>query len=206
MKGRWWLILGVALGVAISIGRVPYVAGAARSLANTTQRLVASGGHDIIRSAATHGAPQRVVLGISALVALIVPGLTALGLVAAAKGTLVLRRIVAVILAALGASVFFYQPHGTALGALALALAVGGVALALSGPLLVAPLCALAGLIGGEYLPRLVRTHLSVPNTVVRQLHEALFANPGAPAWLRVVALIVAVAPFAVGLRLVLSR
>jgi len=92
------------------------------------------------------------------------------------------------------------------LGALVLALGIAGLAVALSGPLVVAPLCALAGLIGGEYLPHLVSSHPTVPNAVVRDLHEALFANPGAPAWMRVVALIVAVAPFALGLRLVLSR
>jgi hypothetical protein len=199
------LIIGTALGVAISIGQVPYVAGAARSLANTAQRLMASAGHDVIKAAAGHGAPERVILGFSALLALLIPGATALVLVVAAKGTLLLRRIVALLLAALGAAAFFYQPHGTALGALALALAIAGVAVTLSGPLVVAPLCALAGLIGGEYLPRLVSSHPTVPNAVVRSLHEALFANPAAPAWMRVVALIVAVAPFALGLRLVLS-
>jgi hypothetical protein len=206
MKGRWWMIVGVVAGVAVSVGHLPYLAGAARSLANTAQRLVASGGHHLITEVASHGAPQRVVLGSSAVVALLVPGATALLLVVAAKGTLRLRRIVALILVALGAATFFYQPHGSALGALVLAFAAAGIAVALSGPVLVAPLCALAGLIGGEYLPHLLSRHPTVPHAVVSELHQALLSNPGAPAWLRVAALVVAVAPFAVGIRLVLSR
>jgi hypothetical protein len=206
VKGHLWLLVGVVVGVAISLGHIPYLAGAARSLANTAQRLVASGGQHIINSVADHGASQRVVLGISALIALLLPGVTALLLIVAAKGTLRLRSLIALALVALGASTFIYQPHGTAAGALALALAVGGIAVALSGPLVVAPLAGLAGLIGGEYLPRLVSTHPTVPSAVVRQLHEALLSNPGAPTWMRVVALIIAVAPFAIALRLVLSR
>lgn len=206
MKARAWMIVGALVGVGISAGRVPYLAGAARSLANTAMRVVGSAGTHLIDAAANHGAGLRTVLGITAVVALLLPGVTALLLVVAARATARIRSLIALALAALGAAAFFYQPKGTAAGALVLALAVGGLAVALSGPFLVAPLAGLAGLIGGEYLPRLFTNHPSVPAGVVSDLHRALLSSPGTPGWTQVLALIVALLPFAAALRLILRR
>lgn len=206
MRARFWMIAGAAVGVGISVGRVPYLAGAARSLANTAQRVIGSAGTHLIDAVANHGAPLRVVLGITAVIALLLPGVTALALVVAARGTARVRSLIALALAALGAAAFFYQPKGTAAGALVLALAVGGLAVALSGPLLVAPLAGLAGLIGGEYLPHLLSGHPTVPAAVVSDLHEAFVASAGTPGWIQVLALAIAVIPFALALRLLLRR
>ncbi len=206
MKGRIWLVVGVVVGVGVAVGDVRYLAGAARSLADDTQRLVATGGSALANAVATTGAPLRVVDGLSAVVAVLVPGVAALLLVLAARGTLRLRAVIAVALAGLGAVSFAYQSTGHALGVVLLTLAVAVVAVALTGPLVAAPLCTLAGLIGGEFLPRLLTGNGSgLPNRPVAELHQALFADPAAPLWLRVVLSVVAVIPFALGVRLILK-
>ena len=206
MPGRKWLIIGAVLGVAVAAGHVPILAGGARALADTALRLVNSGGQRLIRATAKSGAPQRVVLGLSSLVAVLAPGVTALLLVLAARGTLRLRAVIGLLVAVLGATSFVYQPHGAAVGAVILGLVVGGLAVALAGPLVAAPLAALAGLIGGSYLPHLVAHDNAVDGAAVRAMHTALFARPGDPAALRVVLLVLAVVPFALALRWVLHR
>jgi hypothetical protein len=205
MKGRMWMIFGAAVGIALVVARVPYFAGATRSLADSVQQLVGAAGHRVITSAATHGAPRRAVQAVSAVLAVVVPGVTALLLVVAARGTLRLRAVIAVLLVALGGAAYAYQPRGVASGALLLAIAVAGVAVAATGPLVAAPLCALAGLIGAEFLPRLLARHSTLPNAPVEALHRALFDTAGSPLVLRVVVLVVAAVPFAVGARLILS-
>jgi hypothetical protein len=202
-KGRVWLLLGAAAGVAVGIGRVPYLAGAASSLADTALRVVDSGGLTLVHDAARHGAPRRAVRGLAALVGLLLPGVTALLLVLAARGTLRLRSIVGALLALLGLAAFFYLPAGPAAGVALLALAAAGVALAATGPLVAAPLVALAALIATEYLPRLLDVRGGPPGAPVAALHAALFAAPGSPLWLRALALVVAAIPFAVAARLV---
>ncbi len=203
MKGRFWLLAGAAAGVVLALTRVPYLAGAARSLADTLVRLVASGGHKLVTEAAAHGASARVVLGLAGLVAALLPGVTAFLLVLAAKGTLRLRAVIALLIAAAGAAAFAYRPHGQALGVLVLVLAVGALAVVVTGPVVAAPLCALAGLIAGQYLPRLLAGH--VPYGPVQQLHLALYDVPGAPLALRLGVLIVACVPFALALRSILT-
>lgn len=206
MRGRIWLILGAVVGVAIAAGHLPYIAGAARSLAETTERLVASGANRIIRGAAHVGAPRRVVLGFGGLVAVLIPGVTALLLIVAARGSLRLRSIIALLVVALGAASYVYQPGGKATGVLLLALVIGGLAVALTGPLVAAPLALLAGLIAGEFLPRLVQSGARVTQASVDSLHQAIYARPGTPAALQIVVLIVAAVPFLFAARLVLRR
>jgi hypothetical protein len=205
VKGRLWLIIGVAVGIALAVARVPYVAGAARSLADSIQQIVGAAGHKVITSAARHGATRRAVQSVSAVLAVIVPGITALLLVIAAKGTLRLRAVVAVLLVAVGGAAYAYQPRGMASGALVLAVAVAGVAVAATGPLVAAPLSALASLIGAEFLPRLLARHSMVPNAPVEALHQAIFNSAGSPLALRVVVLVIAALPFAIAARLLLS-
>ena len=206
MKGRLWLILGAAVGIAVAAGRLPYLAGAGRSLANTALRLVASGADRLVRDAASAGAPKRAVLAVGALVAVVLPGLTALVLVLAARGTLRLRAIVGLLIVALGAASFVYQGHGRATGVLLLALAVAATAVLLTGPLVAAPLAALAGLIGGEYLPALVSSHQVAAQRAVSDFHVAVYNRPGTPTVLQVAALVIAAVPFALAARLILTR
>lgn len=206
MRGRVWLIIGTVAGIAIAAGKVPYLAGAARSLADDAQRLVGSGGDALINGAASSGAPRRVVLGATAVVAVLMPGVTSLLLVLAARGALRLRAIVAVLLAVFGAASFAYQAHGNALGVITLALVVGAGALALTGPLVTAPLCALAALVGAEFLPRLLQSAPHLPNAPVSELHQALLSTSGTPLWLQLVMLVIAVVPFAFAARLVFWR
>lgn len=206
MKGRIWLIIGAALGIAVAVGRVPYLAGAGRALATTAERLVLSGANRLIADAASAGASKRVVLGLASLIAVILPGLTALLLIVAARGTLRIRAIIAVLVAALGAASFAYQPHGQAAGVLVLAMLVAGLAVTLTGPLLAAPLALGAGLIGGGYLPTLVSGGLAASQSSVNAMHLALFDKPGTPAVLQVALLVVAALPFAWAARLILFR
>jgi hypothetical protein len=162
MKGRVWLVLGVVVGVAIGIGKLPYFDGAATSLCDTALRVVDTGGLTLIHGAAKHGAPQRVVEGLVAILAILVPGVTALLLIVAARATLRLREVIAVLLAALGIASFFYLPGGTAVGVALFALLAAGLVVVVTGPFVVAPLAALASLIATVFLPKLVRTRSSL--------------------------------------------
>jgi hypothetical protein len=204
MRGRGWLILGAVVGVILALGHVAYLAGAARSLADAIERVVGSGGHRLITSAAHHGASQRVVEGATSLVAVLLPGVTALLLVLAAKGTLRLRAVVALLIVAFGAAAFAYQPRGHATGVLVLVLIVAGLAVVLTGPLVAAPLCALAGLIAGQFLPRVVTNH-GIAAGPVNQAHLAIFGTPGTPLALRVGLLVVACVPFVFAARSLLT-
>lgn len=205
MRGRLWLVLGVALGIAIGIDRLAYFAGAANSLSDTAERLVRSCFFTLIAPAERRHNAGRAIGGVFSFVDLLVPGATALLLVAAARLSLRLRALVGIAVVLLGASSFHYLAAGSATGTLALALAAGALAVFATGPLLAAPLAALAALIGTEFLPRLVSGHRSVPRLSVEALHRALFASPGAPLWLVVVVLVIAIVPFAIAARLVVS-
>jgi hypothetical protein len=200
------LIIGAVLGVAVALGHVPYLAGAARSLADTALRLVGSAGAHVISGVAHVGAPRRVVLGLQSLVEVVAPGITALLLVLAARGTLRLRAVVGILVALLGAAAFIYEPGGDATGAIFLALAVAGIAVVATGPLVALPLAALAGLIGASYLPHLIAHRASVEGGAVRAMHTALYGHPGDPTGLQVALVIVAAIPFAFALRKVVRR
>ena len=204
MKGRIWLVIGAAAGVAIGLGKIPYLAGAAGSLSDTAQHVVGTGGLTLVHSVARSGASRRVVQGVMALLAVLVPGITALLLVVAARTSLRLRAVVAFLLVALGVAAFFYLPAGAASGAGALALGAATIAVVATGPLVAAPLVALAALIATAFLPRLLATQSTLPNIPVATLHQALFASPGSPLWLRIVVLLVAVVPFLLSGRLLL--
>jgi heme/copper-type cytochrome/quinol oxidase subunit 4 len=193
----------VALGVALGLGHLAYFHGAAQSLSDTALRLVNTAGLTLAHDAATHGAPRRVVEGFTAVLAVLLPGVTAFLLVFAGRSTLRLRAIVAVLLAVLGIAAFFYLPGGNATGVAVLALAAAGLAVAATGPLVVAPLVALATLIALAFLPRLLASHSTLPNTPVNALHQALFASAGSPLWLRVIVLLLAALPFALAARLI---
>jgi hypothetical protein len=206
MRGRLWLVLGAVVGIAIAGGHVPYLAGAARSLAETAERLVGSGATRLIDAAASAGAPQRVILGVAGVIAVLLPGVTALLLVLAARGSLRLRAIVALLVVVLGAASFAYQSHGRATGVLLLALVIASLAVMVTGPLVAAPLAALAGLIAGEYLPTLVSSTRAVTQRSVNDLHQAIYNHPGTPTGLQIVLLIVAAIPFALAARLIVFR
>ncbi|HET9691782.1 MAG TPA: hypothetical protein VFP61_11555 [Acidimicrobiales bacterium] len=207
MQGRVYTVGGVVAGVAIALGSVPYLAGAAHTLASAAESLVGAGGQRLLAAAASSGAPATVVQVATAAVAVVLPGCTALLAVLAARGTLQLRAVVALALAALGAASFAYQAHGHAAGALVLALAVGGLAVAATGPLVVFPLCALAGLLGGETLPSLLSTGAgSLAAGPAGLVHAALYGTPGSPLWLRIALLVLGAVPFAAAARVVLGR
>lgn len=203
MKGRIWLFVGIAAGIAVALGKLPYFAGAATSLTDTAQKVVGTAGRTVVHSAASHGAPRRAVEGLTAFLALLVPGVTALLLICTARGALRLRMLLGLLLAGLGITAFFYLPHGVATGAAALAFVVAAIAVVATGPLVAAPLAGLAAVITAEFLPRVVASDGKLPNLPVNALHEALFASAGSPLWLRVVVLVVVAVPFAFAARLV---
>ena len=206
LRGRVWLIIGVLAGIAIAIGHLDYLAGAARTLADTVERLVGSGASWLIQRLAATGASHRLVLGFAAAVAVLIPGLTALLLIAAARGSLRLRAVIGLLVLALGAASYLYRPGGQATGALILVLVVATLAVVFTGPLVVAPLAALAGLIAGEFLPGLVQSNRVVTQRSVTELHQAIFADPGTPTLLRLAVLVLALIPFAAAARLVFWR
>lgn len=203
MKGRLWLVLGVAAGIAIGVGRLPYLTGSATSLAETAERLIGSGGLTLVDSAAKHGASRRVVEALQAVLGVLVPGVTALLLVVAARSSLHLRAVIALLLVALGAAAFVYLPRGTATGVLLLTLVAAGIAVVGTGPLLSLPLTALAALIATVYLPKLLSARNKLPQAPVNALHEAIYSTPGSPLWLRVAVLALSALPFAFAARLV---
>ncbi len=202
LRGRVWLIVGVAAGLAIAIGHLDYFAGAARTLADTAERLVGSGATRLIRGLAAHGAPRRVVLALTGIVAVVVPGVTALLLIVGARGSLRLRAVIGLLVLALGAASYLYHPGDQATGVLVLALAVAAVAVAFTGPLVAAPLAALAGLIAGEFLPGLVQSSRVVTQHSVSDLHQAIFGHPGTPVLLQLAVLLIALIPLAAAARL----
>jgi hypothetical protein len=203
MKGRFWLFVGVAVGIALGLGKLAYFHGAAVSLSDTALRVVGTAGLTLVHSAAKHGAPQRVVEGFTAALAVLLPGVTALLLVYAGRATLRLRTVVGVLLVALGIAAYFYLPGGNATGVAVLAFAAAAFAIAATGPLVAAPLVALATLIAIAFLPRLLASRSTLPNAPVSALHQALFASPGSPLWLRALVLVLAALPFALAARLI---
>lgn len=203
MRGRLWLVVGVLLGIAVAAGRVPYLAGAGRSLSAAAEHLTLSGASRLIAAAAHRGAPRRLILGLGGLLAVLVPGVTALALIVAARATLRLRALIALVILAVGAASFAYQPHGDAAGVLVLALALAGLAVSLTGPLVAAPLALGAGLISSEFLPTLFAHRRGVTAGAVDALHVALTGSAGDPGWLQVVLLVVAVIPMIYAARLV---
>jgi hypothetical protein len=206
MKGRAWMIIGAVAGVAVAAGHLPYLAGAARSLSDTALHLVGHLGGDLISDVATHGGSQRLVVALTVVVGVVLPGVTALLLVLAARGTLRLRAIVGLAVVALSALSYVYQPKGIATGELVLALAVAGLAVVLTGPLVVAPLTGLAGLVGAEFLPQILSSRPTLAAGNVAAFHLAVTNRVGAPFAWQLILLIIAAAPFAFALRLLLRR
>jgi hypothetical protein len=80
--------------------------------------------------------------------------------------------------------------------------ASGGAA---PGPLVAAPLAALAGLIGAAYLPRLI-AHARIERGAIEAMHQAIYGRPGDPLVVRIILVVVAVVPFALALRYVVRR
>lgn len=205
MRGRVWVLLGLAAGVVLGIVRAPYLFGAATLLAGTAERLVGSAGSLLVRDVAHHGAGRRATLGVFAVLGLVAPGVTALLLVVAARLGLRLRLLIGLLVLVIGTDGFHYFGRGVASGSLVLALGAAGLAVVAAGPLVVVPLAGLAGLLATEFLPRLFTTARSIPHAAVEELHRALFATPGSPWWLEVVLVAVAALPFAAAARLALA-
>ncbi len=206
MAGRKWLLIGAVLGVAIALGHVPFLAGAARALADTALGIVGSAGTHLTDAVAKTGAPLRIILGFTSLIAVIAPGVTTLLLVVAARGTLRLRAVAGLLLAVLGVASFFYHPAGVATGVVALALVVAGIAVVATGPLVAAPLAGLAGLIGGAYLPQLVLHPGHIERGAVEMMHRAIYGHAGDPLALRVAITVVACVPFVVAIRYLVRK
>ncbi len=204
MRGRFWFLAGAAAGVALGLGHAPYLAGAAASLAESAERVVGSAGSAIVRAVAHQGAPRRAVQGVFGLLTVLVPGVTALLLVLAAAAASRLRLVIGLLVVAVGVAAFGYLPHGVASGTLVFALGAGALAVFAVGPVFVMPLAAVAGLIGTEFLPRLVAAGPSAAHGAVVEVHRALFARPGAPLTLELALLVLAAVPFALAVRLAL--
>lgn len=195
MKGRIWLVLGLAAGVAIALGRLPLVAPAAQSLASAAMSLADTGARALLRGIASHGASRRTVEAVGAILSVLLPGITAWLAVLAAKGALGLRKLVALAVLALGVASFFYHPVVGSVTTLALAVAVAAAAVMASGPVVAIALSTLAGLLAAEVLPQLLpgRGGFTAP---AHMLGAALYGSGVSPLIAGIGLLIVAVVPF----------
>lgn len=210
MKGKFWLLVGVAIGVAVWVLKVPYLAGAGQSFATTLEKVVASIAHwlgssgtSVSTKSGNYNASPRIVDGFSGLGSALLPGITAVVLIFAAKSIRRVRWVVAILLAALGVASFSYFSHGSAMGVLVLSLVVAFLSVTMAGPLVVTPLAALAALIACEYLPHLFSSK-ALTDGPVGLIHQAFWSSPGQPSWLQLVVFVVACAPFVLAGRLVL--
>ncbi len=75
--------------------------------------------------------------------------------------------------------------------------------MAATGPLVAAPLAALAALIGTAFLPRILASHSTLANVPVSALAPGVLRDAARPFWLRVVVLAIAALPFALAARLI---
>lgn len=199
------MLIGAGVGVAVALADVPFLAGAGHTLADTALSLVRGGGHRVVQGLSATGAGASIVLGVEAALAVLAPGITALLLVLAARGTLRLRAVAAVVVAVLGVASFFYHPAGVAAGTVTLALVIAAICVLATGPLVAGPLAGLAGLIGGTYLPRLWHRN-GVGHSAIDAMHRAITGAPGAPVALRIGMLLLAMVPFAFALRYLFRR
>ena len=152
MKGRIWLIVGVVVGVAIGIGKLPYFDGAATSLCDTA---LASRRHRGLDAHPRRCQPRRATPSHRRARGGTCdsrPGCDGTSTHRRRGATLRLREVIAVLLAALGIASFFYLPGGTAVGVALFALLAAGLVVAVTGPIVVAPLAALASLIATVFL------------------------------------------------------
>ena len=163
-----YLLLGLILGALGALSHVGWIAGPINGL---TTALVTLGAHLTLHAAGWFG-HRNVRLGktIAIVLAVAVPGLVCLGLVAAARAGLALRRGVSGLLLVAAVAGFFVLPVGEAV-ALAVAAVVVAVALFLaSGVLLVLPLAALAGAVGVSSGSQLLHHSTSVLGSAPHEL------------------------------------
>ncbi len=205
MKGRVWIIGGAVVGLVVALTHLQFVYGATVSLTNAAQSIVGSVANKIVSASAQNGAPKRVVQAISVLVALAIPGFTALFLIFVAKSAARVRVLLGAVLAVFGVLAYAYEPKGIASGALVLGLGVAAVAIGATGPFLVAPLSAMAGLIAGSFLPNVLSSSGALPNAPVETFNQAVFGSTGAPIVLRVALMIVCCTPFAYAAKMALK-
>ncbi len=203
MRGRIWLLLGLAVGVAIAVGRLPLLAPAGASLSRAALYVVGSGAAAALHAVAKQGGSSRTLEAIAAVLSVLVPGVTAWLAVIAAKGALGLRKLVALAVLVYGVASFAYHPALGSVTTLGLAVAVAAAAVMATGPVVAVVLSALAGLLAAEVIPALLpgRGEVALP---AHMLSIALHGSGASPAVLAIGLLVFAAVPFLMAARSVL--
>jgi len=137
-----FVLLGIALGVAVSLGYIPVAAHAVDAATNAAvsfgQRLATSG----VQHLSAHHPTLASALGVTLGVAM--PGLVCLALISAAKFGLVIRRSASGLLLLAGIAAHFFLPAGQAFLISAGCVTLAALLFFATGALVVAPLSAVA--------------------------------------------------------------
>lgn len=144
VAGMLFVVLGVAVGLGITVGPITFLRAPAERLVNALveglQRLL----HSALQGAPYLAREPKLVTVISVLVGVLAPGIAGLGLVFLMRATVTARRALSAIALLGGIVGLFLLPAADSAPLLIAAIAVGAVASLLTGALLTAPLAALA--------------------------------------------------------------
>lgn len=152
-QGSMWVLAGVVIGLGLSLGRFPFLAGAAKGLAETataTEARIADWLMDTLFST-----PGNTSLVVAAVLGLMAPGLTAFGLAAAASGGERVRQSAGTVLLGVGLLAFWHLPGSQAIGVVVLCAVIAGLAYTATPIILVVPCAAVATMLAATWLPRL---------------------------------------------------
>jgi len=138
-----FFFLGIAVGVAASLGYVPVLAHVIDRATTTAvtfgTNLTTTGVHHLSANHPSLASALGVCLGVA------LPGLLCLVLVVAAKFGVVLRRAAGGLLVVAGVAGFFFLPHQQAILVLGVSAALSALFMFTTGMFIVAPLGAIAG-------------------------------------------------------------
>jgi hypothetical protein len=138
----FFILIGLAVGTVAGLGVVPWLGHLTADVQASTLAMGVRVLGDLIghidRADPKLGRALGVVLGVA------LPGLVCLALIVLAKTGLSVRRVVGVLIIALGIAGFFFLPAGEAVAGLVVSLVITALFWLGSGLLIIAPLVALA--------------------------------------------------------------
>lgn len=192
-RSRAAILVGVVVGLGLSVGRFPLFAGIANSLVETATRLEANLASVVIGEVSKHSSKWALVAAL--VLPVMAPGLVAFALTGAANLGSVLRRASSGILLFLGVAAFFVLPVRDAIGVAVFCFVLAGVTAFAGDAFITFPLAMTATLMAGTWLPQLVTSRDSFGADRADEVARLLF-NSTDTTLARWVLFTVAVAPF----------
>lgn len=190
-----WILLGAALGAAIAWGPLAWLSAPVGAVATALVTTVTSLLGSLFGMLPGDWAHNNRVSVAEGLIAAACPGAVCLGLILAARGTLLLKRVVSGVLVAAALCSFAFQPVHTAV-ALTLGAVIAGALLSFAtGLLLVAPMTAVAVCLGVRVVSDVFSDHGSAMGGQVAHL-SAVFGSVDPSLW-RIALAVAAIAPVA---------